>query len=1144
MTQSTVPHDREHRERIRTSLEENLFVEAGAGTGKTTALVGRIVTLVASGRGEMAGLAAITFTEAAAAELRDRVRRGLEEAAADDGRDAEERARCRRAVADMGEASIQTLHSFAQSLLRERPLEAGLPPGFETLDAVQEDLRFQEAWEQWLDEALDSDEQGPMLARALHLGLRLEQLRRVAAALGKSYDLVEGTPIPIAPEPTLTIGERLAEAVPNIERLRDLSKHGDGDQLHDHCGEVIALARRLPDPDIGLGAYERAVARLIGFQRLSTGRGRQADWDQDPVTGVNGCKLLKDLLADLEELRKREITALRAAAFTPALEAVRQFVTGQAARRKRDGRAQFHDLLVWARDMLRDRKDARQRFQKDARQRFQRRFHHILVDEFQDTDPIQSEIAFFLAGDPDDPSGGAEEWEGVEPVEGKLFMVGDPKQSIYRFRRADIVTMSHVRERLVSESTPLQQNFRSQQSIIAWVNHIFRQWMVDSAGSGLQAEYRDLLATHGVPEEGAETPAPTVYHLGEPVDGNAAAVHRLEGQAASALVRRIGEERWQVREPGVEAWRDATYRDICILLPSRTSLGTLEQALEAADVPYRIESESIVLGTEDVRQLLSCLRAIDSPGDDVALVAALRSPAYGCSDVELLQFADGGGRFDYQRTISSTGPVANALASLRTFHDRSGAMPPDEFIDWFIRERRLVELSFDRRRPRERWRRLRFVVEQAGAYRRAGGSSLRGFLDWIERQVAEGARAVESPAPESDEDCVRIMTIHAAKGLEFPIVLLLGFGGGRRSTPDLAIVDRDTGRAEVNLRVSTSVHVPTAGYDRASEREKAAGEAEEVRLAYVACTRARDHLVVSLFRTAKRSDGSRAAIIESLTGDNPDLFQTLDWEQLLAAAAPPPAQTDDGAPPPVRDFHDERARWAAQRQAAIAASRQPQARAVTAIAQAAKGQAAEAAPAEVHVTSEKTEDSEGEVSYRRGRGATNLGRAVHAALQSIDLLTGEGLEDICRAQAAAEGIDDRLQEVISLSRNALQSETVRWAVAMKKSGEADLYRELFVSAELDGTLVEGFIDLLIAGPDWVWIVDYKTDRLNGQQEQKLHPEYEIQLGLYAWAIKETTKMPIKGATLLYLSSNRGVTFPSIDPLVSRAIQGGRAAAGA
>ena len=440
--------DQQHRDRIQQSLDENLFVEAGAGTGKTTALVGRIVTLIASGAAEMAGLAAITFTEAAAAELRDRVRRDLESAAEDDSRDEGSRDWCRRAVSGMDAASIQTLHSFAQSLLRELPLEAGLPPGFEMLDPIEADLRFQQAWDQWLDESLESEELGPKLARALHLGLNLDQLRRVASALNGDYDLVADASIAKAPEPTLTIGNRLAESVTEIERLRLFSKIGGGDQLFDYAAEVVALAQRLPAAGGGDRAYERALVRLLGWKPLSTRRGRQNEWDKDDVTGVNACKLLKETLQVIEDVRAEEIAALRTAAFAPALEAVRKFVVDQSARRKEEGHAEFHDLLVWARDMLRDN--------PDARRRFQRRFHHLLVDEFQDTDPIQAEIAFFLAGDPDDRAGSmSKDWEAIVPTPGKLFMVGDPKQSIYRFRRADIVTMAHVRHHLVHESTPV-----------------------------------------------------------------------------------------------------------------------------------------------------------------------------------------------------------------------------------------------------------------------------------------------------------------------------------------------------------------------------------------------------------------------------------------------------------------------------------------------------------------------------------------------------------------------------------------------------------------------------------------------------------------------------------------------------------------
>ena len=471
---------------------------------------------------------------------------------------------------------------------------------------------------------------------------------------------------------------------------------------------------------------------------------------------------------------------------------------------------------------------------------------------------------------------------------------------------------------------------------------------------------------------------------------------------------------------------------------------------------------------------------------------------------------------------------------LRESNKKCGLKPPDELIEEFIRERRLVELSFDRRRPRERWRRLRYVVEQARAYQRAGGSSLRGFLDWIERQVAERARAVESPAPESDEDCVRIMTIHAAKGLEFPVVVLTGFGSTRNRSADNVIVDRASGQAEINLTLPGGMHVPTPGYETASKRESAAADAEDVRLAYVACTRARDHLLVSLFRRRVQKDATRAAKLEELCADRLDLFQKLDWESLVEAAGAYTPQAEEGRTASGGDYASMRAQWEVQREATIENASRPQAQAVTAIAQRVKGQPP-SVPAEGAVTSEKEEAAEGEISYRRGRGGTNLGRAVHAVLQSIDLLTGMGLEDICRAQAEAEGIGDEAKDVLTLSRNALATETVKGLIESVKQGSAKYYREVFVSAPLGDRLVEGFIDLLIDGPNGITIVDYKTDSLTPKQVQELGPEYEVQLGLYAWAVGETTGKPVRKATLLFLRPQKESQYSDPQALISKAL---------
>ena len=1240
------PVDRAARDRIASELDETLFVEAGAGSGKTTMLVARIVALLAGGRAEMGGLAAITFTEAAAAELRERVRQALQEAAQDPADDAdsgglesgqaqaadsggadsgkaartdEERALCRRALREMDAAAIQTLHSFAMALLRERALEAGLPPTFEVSTEIEADIQFDDAWRQWLDGALDSDILGPVILRALGLGLRLDDLRKVAASLHQNYDLAicpftdialdwpggaadngasdntstpgagaaadtrlgdsaipgnaaadDGGAAQFAVAPDAGVIRRLAGAGAEIDRLLPLSRLGDADPLYAHAnGLMSTLFQQLrsleetgedtgnaagedyaagDDSNTGAGNAANAAVNLLARSgRLSAGRrGRQADWADDPATRVNGCKLLKELLSDLEEERLAELARLRQAALLPLLESLRRFVIQLAEERKAEGRAEFHDLLVWARDLLRE--------SASARRHFRQRFTHLLIDEFQDTDPIQAEIAFYLSGPPDSDTadggvadtgagGGvadgvaaavATEWRRMAPIPGKLFVVGDPKQSIYRFRRADIAALQEVRQLLgAAAQVSLSQNFRSQESIIGWVNQVFAAWMAgggtdETAGApALQAAYENLAAFWEPPP--AQPPL-GVHRMGGPVAGGADAARREEAQAIASLVRDMagpaggGAGGWQVRRELKGPLFEAQYQDICLLLPARTTLPYLEQTLESAAVPYRIESQSLVLNTQDVRELLNCLRAIDSPADQVALIAALRSSAFGCSDIELLQFYDDGGRFDYFSPGQGGGPVAEGLAVLREFHERRAWDDPAELIERFIRERRMVEAAFGRPRPRERWRRLRFVAEQCRAFAQAnsGGHSLRRFLDWMERQAAEGFRTIETPAPETDEDCVRIMTVHAAKGLEFPIVILAGLGGARPYRANPALFDRGGGPMQVRIGsdgAGGGGRFETPHFAEAAEREQQAEEAERVRLAYVAATRARDHLVVSLFRPEKRSEKSPAAILESLSESAPHLWREVDEYRLAhprPSAPPPPAIA--AAPD---DFALRRAQWQTERAAVIAQAQRPQAQAVTAVTRL-----------------EKDEPESGEAFYyRRGRGGAPLGRAVHTVLQTVDLDTGDGLRATSQAQAAAEEIPAQADEVAALAQAALESAIVRRAADGRRDGQAAYYREVFISAPLpNGTLMEGFIDLLLDEPEGLTIIDYKTDSVETPEDvEQAAQRHATQMGLYAWAAGQVTGKPVRQAVLLFLRPSREHIFDDIPALTEQAL---------
>jgi ATP-dependent helicase/nuclease subunit A len=1094
MTKPFVPADQQARQRIANHLDENLFVEAGAGTGKTTELVARIVSLVSSGTAQMDGLAAITFTEAAAAELRERVRTQLEEEAVNPNRPGEERALCARAAREMSQATIQTLHSFAASILRERPLESGLPPMFDVIDEIESDIRFEETWQAWLDHSLESDSLGPLLQRAMGLGLKMASLRSAAVILHQNYDLIS-TSLEVPSDPPHQAVKGLLDAEVEISQLVPLARNQSDDPLFSHATRVVDLAQRLRQVEDQVAA----MAELARWGKLSSGRGRQSDWDKDPVSGTNGCKILKALLKDLEDARSDELQQLREMLLTSVMESVRGFVVAEATQRKRAGRAEFHDLLVWARDLLRDHSDARAHFQS--------RFSHILVDEFQDTDPIQAEIAFFLAGDPEDiVSLESQDWREVEIAPGKLFVVGDPKQSIYRFRRADIAALEEVRTLLGQQSVALTQNFRSQRTIIAWVNHVFSQWM-DPDGPATQAKYIPMDARWEPP---AVTPPLGVHWMGGAIDGNAEQVREQEALAVANLVREVKDKHWQVRDDESGSLRDADYQDICILLPARTGLPALEQFLDKAGVPYRVESQTLVLGTHDVRELLNCLRAIDSPADQVAIVAALRSSAFGCSDVELLQFVDAGGRFDYFRPGAATGAVADSLKALMSYHQRRTWDHPDELIERFIRDRQMLEASFGRARPRERWRRLRFVVERARAFIESGGSSLRSYLDWMERQADEGARTVEVPVPETDEDAVRIMTVHASKGLEFPITVLasLGSSHGRGSGP--VLIDRKTGALEVRLGATGGDYFQTGGFDEASALEANADKAERVRLAYVAATRAKDHLVVSLFRQSQKGDDkSYAALLEQFCSSVPGL-----WEEVTPAVAREPV-----APAPPRElshaeFTERRDAWQERRDAAIKAASRPEAEAVSTISKLAEHETDGDAP-----------------SYQTGRGGTNLGRAVHGVLQSIDLATGAGLTETSNAQAAAEGIPDRADEIAGLVRTALESSVVKRAVA-----SGNFHREVFVSIPLGGRLVEGFIDLLFEDADGLVIVDYKTDSITAADVEKAKEAHEVQVGLYTLAAREATGKPVHEAVLLFLRPNAEYQFLDIDALDAKAME--------
>jgi ATP-dependent helicase/nuclease subunit A len=1128
-----VSDDAEARRRIRHQLDRTLFVEAGAGTGKTSALVGRIVELVATGTAPMHAIAAITFTEAAAGELRDRIRQSLEQlAASPDGRldppddlddpaltDAQRHARVELAQAALGEldaAAISTLHGFAQRILTEHPFEAGLPPTFEVYDQIRSRVAFDDRWGAFLDQLLDDTDARPSLQRALVSGVTLVQLREVALELNRNWDLVADhlvTTEPMAPVEVGAVVEALGQAARLALRCAD-----PDDLLVRHVQSLAGWADRLDRAESDLARLQ-LLAQAPALAKRSGGR--KDNWD--------GCidEVRQQLLAAQAE-RDRALQRASRQALGELLVAIRQLTLAAAEQRRADGTLEFHDLLVQARHLVRT--------QPEVTAQLHATYTHLLIDEFQDTDPIQIELAVRIATDDPDPD---RDWTELVVPDGRLFFVGDPKQAIYRFRRADIGLFLTVRDRQLEAPLSLTRNHRSVPGVLGWVNAVFAQLMADGE-PGIQPAYEALAAhrhAHVGPEgsadpaDSADSVAPVVL-LGGPVsDADISHVRATEAGEIASTIARVRDEGWPV---GPEQAR-ARLADVCVLIPTRTSLPAIERALDERGLPYRVESSSLVYASAEVRDLLNVLRAVDDPTDEVAVAAALRSAWFGCGDDDLYEFHTAGGRWDHRQaapeSLGPDHPVVTGLAALadlhrsRWWHDASG------LIEQVLVRRRAFELGLDERRPRDVWRRLHFVLDQARLFTDAYGADLRRYLAWAALQSADDARVVEAILPETDDDAVRIMTVHASKGLEFPVVALAGLNTEYR----VRGIGVDVLWSDSGMEVKLVKGLDTAGYTAVAEREQLIDQHEQLRLLYVAATRARDHLIVSLHHKAQTTIRCQAAELDRLAAETTSL-----WRRLEPLERPDPAQAVDPSPltaPPLApspvtppEEADEaglgaRRAWMAQRASVLDRASRPATLSATRVARLARDRhdvdpvdgvdADETGPDEV--VAETT-------PWRRGRAGTAIGRAVHGVLQRIDLATGADLGALAASQAGAEGVADRADEVEHLVTSALSSGIVQAAVSGGR-----YWREVYVGAPVAGRTLEGFVDLLIDGPDGLTVVDYKTDAVRDDSDlDAVGDAYRWQGAAYAVALEQALGRPVVACVFLFLRADQARARPVLD----------------
>ncbi len=1065
------------RRRIEEELDRNLVVEAAAGAGKTHALVGRIVALVAAGECEIDEVAAVTFTRKAAGELRGRLLTRLETALEQADAGGEEAARLRRALGRFERAFAGTIHSFCARLLRERPVEAGVDPGFEEVDERDEARLRHEAWEDWIDReaARDSDR----LRAVEELGVDVGDLLPLFGQLCDHPEL--RLPRERVPAPDLEPAVR--RTVEFVEWALDRVPGEPVEDRHDRLQKTLFAARSFLRSRELDGSAERAAF----LELFDGGTGVTQKLWGDSAVG----KEVDGVFGELEEeVLEPALRRWREHAYPKVLDFVEPAVEHYAELRRRRGRMNFQDLLLRTAEMLRGH--------PEVRRHFGRRWSRILVDEFQDTDPLQAEILFLLTARDREET----DWRRARPRPGSLFLVGDPKQSIYRFRRADLDVYRFVRDRVREgggDVVTLTTSFRSLEPLVTWLNRSLAPAFREH-GDDVQPEFVPL-SPHRIP---TGDPGPAVRRLElEKIPRNPAAdVAEADARRIARWVRAAVDGEIDEAEEGGLLEGGFGPGDVLILLRQKKHLPVYARALEREGLPYEVSGGGAASESEELRALLRMARAALHPDDPVALAAHLRGPLAGISDDALYRFRrpDSGPRGVWDWSAYASGgrtlpDIEEADAFGRAFEGLARArrlllsLAPAAALEILLEESGLLPGAAGREAGSSRAGSLYRVLSLVRGWQREGRE-----IAWV---LEELELLIEDDGPDVDEmvletgrgDVVRVMNVHKAKGLQGRVVFLADPLKAPKPRVERHVErvddDRPTGHFPAHRRNRfgrpTGTLAQPPGWEELEEREARHEAAEEDRLLYVAATRARDLLVVSRYPHPDRGPWTR---LYPALEDVPELPVPSGAEGMSGS----PGETGRPVPgagdgrPPTPDTAALASRWEDRRAHSFAVER-------------ASGRVDDDPPVGVGAADPETARAWGTAVHRYLHRLVE-GRIGDPGPVAERLLEEEGLD-----RARAEGLVDagRRFEASELGRRVARSERVLAEIPLAR------WRD----DAGPSTLLRGTVDLAFreeAG--WV-LVDHKTHPAGDEEARRaLIARFRPQLDAYAAVWAEATGEPV------------------------------------
>jgi ATP-dependent helicase/nuclease subunit A len=1091
MMDKFIPKDIAAREQIVNDLDSSLLVEAAAGTGKTTLLIQRILNLIVMKQASLTKVVAITFTEKAAGELKQRLRLSLE-AEIHQAPSSENALLFRNALSELDLMPVTTIHGFCSDLIRQLPVEAGIDPDAKVLDDANEAALKDEFWDAWLTSQLSKECDAFQPLFDLDLPLKSNRsglsLRELFDELTQNQDTIDTLHVTAQP-----LHEILA-------RVQDISgRINIGIGLLEYCAsQEDKLAIKIVELREWTGTIKgddttQLLRQLAEFKSFKTARlGNKANWQTGRLEAAR--EWAAETVEFLESIRK-DLFSFHALRMIEWLkDAAREFHAWKLQR----GLIGFQDLLVLARDLL--------HASHPARAFFKERYEYLLVDEFQDTDPLQTEIVFYLA---EKRGEYADDWQKVSVAPGKLFIVGDPKQSIYRFRRADLELYKRVKEKLEHEGEFIKINasFRSVRPLIEEVNAIFAPQMKGEVEGHYEPEY---VAMEPVREAIANQPSielippPT---SGRFTNGSSTQTAQAEAAAIAEYIRALVDGKQTIEEDKEQ--RPVCWGDIAVLLRTWTNTYLLEREFRARDIPFELATDRFFGERVEITALRTILCALDNSFDEVYVVGALRSSFLGCSDDELFRHRINGGSFNYLKSQKTSGHPKECFQLLRELHAQKQNLTVSELMDEILSRTHGAELLALKPYGVERIDALRKLTSFVRALEQDGTRSLHQII----RQLGEDDFMKSAGAGDGGEtavNCVRVMTFFKAKGLEFPVVCLYDLGHGQNRSTNI-IYDRDQGKLEFAM----NQNLCTAGFSDAKELEQARQDYEEMRLLYVAMTRARDSLAIPLYwlSKSKKHPVSFQKYLEAH-------FKFSETNQPLLpndrACCVDTSGFDLNKPPKEKLVMDLNVPFSGQEE-----------RQSTETLDAWERRRNEAASklrrsALYGRASAPTSAKYASIAFNEKSDGAAFGSFVHDILERIELPGGSDLKYIIHDLRRQQRISDvEAQQAETLIRGMLTTQFFTERVA--KSDQ--LFRELPFAVMLDDVLYEGKMDLVFMEQGQAVIVDYKT---NHCAPDDLIEKYGFQASIYARALEQIIGKNIREVILYHLRSNTPIHLSRAD----------------